>query len=155
MQQSLRMLMLDFLSGLSLMHAFKWVHRDLSDGNILVDRSGVGRLADLEYAKSMDDGDEIRIVRLLVPSSSSTYCELSWTFSPKPGHTILHFCGGECPVLFTTSSKTIPPTKTAFARNRGCRGSGHVEQRRRRGKAAAVYVTAEDTHTRVDCAIWL
>ena len=127
MQQSLRMLMLDFLSGLSLMHAFKWVHRDLSDGNILVDRSGVGRLADLEYAKSMNDRDEIRIVRLLVPSSSYAYYELSWTSSPKIGHTILHFCGGERPALSLTSSKTFPPAQEAFARNQGGRGSGHVQ----------------------------
>ena len=48
--------------ALSLMHARKWVHRDISTGNILLDSDGVGRLSDFEYAKSMDDAEELRIV---------------------------------------------------------------------------------------------
>ncbi|KAI0943401.1 hypothetical protein AcW1_002572 [Taiwanofungus camphoratus] len=39
--------------ALQLMHRSGWVHRDISTGNILVDKDGNGRLGDLEYAKRM------------------------------------------------------------------------------------------------------
>ncbi|KAI0943406.1 hypothetical protein AcW1_002575 [Taiwanofungus camphoratus] len=41
------------LHALQLMHRSGWVHRDISTGNILVDKDGNGRLGDLEYAKRM------------------------------------------------------------------------------------------------------
>ncbi|KAI0916492.1 hypothetical protein AcV5_002972 [Taiwanofungus camphoratus] len=39
--------------ALQLMHNSGWVHRDISVGNILVDKDGNGRLGDLEYAQKM------------------------------------------------------------------------------------------------------
>lgn len=50
-------------SALKLMHAGRWVHRDVSTGNILVDlNERNGRLADLEYAKQMGQGRDDRLV---------------------------------------------------------------------------------------------
>ena len=40
------------------MHENSWVHRDLSVGNVLLDKDGVGRLIDLEYAKQQDNESE-------------------------------------------------------------------------------------------------
>ncbi|KAI0922904.1 hypothetical protein AcV5_009769 [Taiwanofungus camphoratus] len=41
------------IDALRLMHRSGWVHRDISTGNILVDKDGNGTLGDLEYAKRM------------------------------------------------------------------------------------------------------
>lgn len=50
-------------SALKLMHAGRWVHRDVSTGNILVDlNERNGRLVDLEYAKQMGQGRDDRLV---------------------------------------------------------------------------------------------
>ncbi len=50
------------------MHECGWVHRDISITNILVDEQGIAKLADLEYAKRMDDtkSHRVRTVRFLV-----------------------------------------------------------------------------------------
>ena len=56
------MILLCTAIALHLMHASGWVHHDISIGNILVDESGHGRLADMEYSKKMGTGQELRIV---------------------------------------------------------------------------------------------
>lgn len=43
------------------MHASHWVHRDLSEANILL-ADGVGRVVDFVYAKKLDDTEEMYIV---------------------------------------------------------------------------------------------
>ncbi|KAJ3557298.1 hypothetical protein NM688_g1546 [Phlebia brevispora] len=47
--------------SLQLMHAVGWVHRDVSTGNILLAKDGTARLADLEYARLLGQGDECRL----------------------------------------------------------------------------------------------
>ncbi|KAI0924857.1 hypothetical protein AcV7_007226 [Taiwanofungus camphoratus] len=42
------------IRGLRFLHRNKWVHRDISVGNILVDKASNVRLGDLEYLKRMD-----------------------------------------------------------------------------------------------------
>ncbi len=44
------------------MHLAGWIHRDISTGNILIDANGNARLADLEYAKRLED-NSIHVVR--------------------------------------------------------------------------------------------
>ncbi|KAJ3545073.1 hypothetical protein NM688_g5672 [Phlebia brevispora] len=41
--------------ALKLLHEAGWVHRDISDGNIMLDELGHARLMDLEYAKRLGD----------------------------------------------------------------------------------------------------
>lgn len=55
-------------AALGLLHRAGWVHRDISKGNIMVDDSGHARLADLEYAKLMDDENipDLQVVCLFV-----------------------------------------------------------------------------------------
>ena len=43
-----------YLTALQAVHKCGWVHRDISSGNILL-VDGVVKIADLEYAKKMDD----------------------------------------------------------------------------------------------------
>ncbi|KAI5993502.1 hypothetical protein EDD15DRAFT_2529998 [Pisolithus albus] len=45
--------LMDIHKALQLLHSIGWVHRDLSTGNVLY-WGGVGKLADLEYAKHVD-----------------------------------------------------------------------------------------------------
>lgn len=56
------------LAAVGLMHEAKtpWVHRDVSASNILIDSNDKPRLADLEYAKRLNDdrAHHVRTVRL-------------------------------------------------------------------------------------------
>ncbi|KAJ3558270.1 hypothetical protein NM688_g1023 [Phlebia brevispora] len=46
---------------LQVMHSSGWVHRDVSKRNILLRGDGLAILSDFEYAKRVNDGDEMRI----------------------------------------------------------------------------------------------
>ena len=68
-------LITDLCPALQLIHLAGWVHRDISTGNVLIDKAGKVRLADFEYAKKMDEesnSHDIRTVRILCYRGSSS-----------------------------------------------------------------------------------
>ncbi len=58
-------------SALRMMHKIGWVHRAVSPENILVGDDGDFLLGDLQDAKIMDEGEETRVVRLLMVSDDT------------------------------------------------------------------------------------
>ena len=59
--------------------SYGWVHRDVSTGNILIDGNDEVRLADLEYAKRLNDtsSHDVRTVSTtLCPSLHITHINL-------------------------------------------------------------------------------
>ena len=56
------------------MHGAGWVHRDVSPGNVLVGAEGKVRLADLEYAKKVNEGQEFRVVRPQLSLLACIFC---------------------------------------------------------------------------------
>ena len=70
---------------LGAMHACGWVHRDVSAGNVLV-HEGIGKLADVEFAKAESDTGSHSVRTVCLPIS----CFIIFCSSYIAGHRILH-----------------------------------------------------------------
>ncbi len=79
------------------MHECGWVHRDISITNILVDDQGLAKLADVEYAKRIDDlnSHSVRTVRLYPPVidlPTDILCTRVLSISRRLNSTLMNTC---------------------------------------------------------------